>query len=239
MTPTWQTDDGAIRLFHADCRDVKLEGVNAVISDPPYGMNNDTDSTRFSGGKVFNGRMKQLQRHGEPVPAPFPGGIIGDDAEFDPTPWIDFPQVILWGSNHYAARLPVGATLIWIKKDKHLFGTFLSDAEIAWRKGGCGVYCFHRNWSGFSRLATVGKSSHPNEKPLELMQWCVAMTSGVVADPYMGSCTTGIACIRTGRKFIGIEKEPKYFDIAVKRIEAELNRHPLFEAPPKIQREIA
>ncbi len=53
---------------------------------------------------------------------------------------------------------------------------------------------------------------------------------------FMGSGTTGVACVRTGRRFIGIEKEPRYFDIAVKRIEAELNRAPLFEPPPMIQK---
>jgi site-specific DNA-methyltransferase (adenine-specific)/modification methylase len=56
----------------------------------------------------------------------------------------------------------------------------------------------------------------------------------LVVDPFMGSGTTGVACIRTGRKFIGIEKEEKYFDIAVKRIEAELSRNILFEPPPAI-----
>jgi DNA modification methylase len=60
-----------------------------------------------------------------------------------------------------------------------------------------------------------------------------------VLDPFMGSGTTGVACVRTGRKFIGIEKEPKYFDIAVKRIEAELSRMPLFEdAPAVVQKEL-
>lgn len=56
-----------------------------------------------------------------------------------------------------------------------------------------------------------------------------------VADPFMGSGTTGVACVRLGRKFIGIEKEPRYFDIACKRIEAEVNRFPLFEKPSSLR----
>jgi len=63
--------------------------------------------------------------------------------------------------------------------------------------------------------------------------------SRTIADPFMGSGTTGVACVRTGRRFIGIEKEPKYFEIAVRRIEAELNRAPLWEEKPKIQRSFA
>ena len=68
------------------------------------------------------------------------------------------------------------------------------------------------------------------------MQWCLdflprraflpEMTP--ILDPFMGSGTTGVACVRTGRKFIGIEKEPKYFEIACKRIQAEYDRGALF-----------
>ena len=153
---------------------------------------------------------------------------------------MNFNEVILWGSNHFGAKLPQGTTLVWLKKYDHLFGTFLSDAELAWRKGGCGVYCFRRDWSGFSRLASVGKSSHPNEKPVELMAWCVEMTTaGTILDPFMGSGTTGVACVRTGRKFLGVEKEEKYFRIACKRIQDELERYPLLEqAPSIIQRDL-
>ena len=203
-------------LYNADCLEVlpTLGPVDAVVTDPPYGMNYDTDSTRFSGMMRSGYRVPV----GSEPPSPFPGGIVGDDRTFEPSPWLDFDSVILWGANHYAERLPVGSMLVWIKKDDHLFGTFLSDAEIGWRKGGHGVYCFHRNWSGFSRLQTVGRSSHPNEKPIELMAWCVAMTTGTVLDPFMGSGTTGVACANLGRRFIGIEIEERYFTIACERI---------------------
>jgi len=218
---------GEAVLYLGDCLEMlpTLGPVDAVVADPPYGMAYDTDSQRFSG----RGRVR-----GSDSGAPFPGGIIGDADPFDPSPWIVFPSVILWGANHYAERLPVGSTLVWIKKDPHLFGTFLSDAEIGWRKGGYGVYCFQRNWSGFSRITTVGKSSHPNEKPVELMAWCVEMTQGAILDPFMGSGTTGVACARLGRKFIGIEIEEKYFDIACARIAREYAQLKLFPPdPPK------
>jgi len=63
---------------------------------------------------------------------------------------------------------------------------------------------------------------HPTQKPVELMEWLLRSFTScgqIVADPFMGSGTTGVACIQTGRQFIGIEKEAKYFDIAVKRIQ--------------------
>jgi DNA modification methylase len=70
------------------------------------------------------------------------------------------------------------------------------------------------------------------------MQWCLKHVCGeTILDPFMGSGTTGVACLRTGRRFIGIEIEPRYFDIAVKRIEAELNRHPLLEPKQNVHKQ--
>ncbi len=206
--------------------------VDAVVTDPPYGMSWNTDSTRFSGGQRDIGRGDGRDDWGT---------IAADDEPFDPAPWLQFDRVILWGANHYAQRLPVGTSLVWIKKADHLFGTFLSDCEIAWMKGGYGVYAFRWQFPPPSRMAeNFGSVAHPSQKPVALMGWCIDKSKVAkgesVLDPFMGSGTTGVACVRTGRRFIGIEKEPRYFDIAVKRIEAELNRAPLFEPPPMIQK---
>lgn len=70
-------------------------------------------------------------------------------------------------------------------------------------------------------------TNHPNEKPYPVMTKLVQSVSDetqVVLDPFMGSGTTGIACIRTGRRFIGIEISPEYFEIAKKRIQLELQQ---------------
>lgn len=203
-----------------------LPHFDAVITDPPYGMNNNVFSGRFSGGE---------RARGSDISNPWADPIANDDQPFDPTPWLGFDKVVLWGFQHFASRLPVGSTLVWIKKDAHLWGTFLSDADLAWMKGGCGVYCFQRNWSGFSRLVTVGKSSHPNEKPIELMAWCLDKAKvpigATVLDPYMGSGTTGVACVRTGRKFIGIEIDETHFRKAQRRI-SQAQLQPLLMTPP-------
>ena len=219
MTPTWVSDCGTVKLWCEDCLDVLPtwgDGeVDAVVTDPPYGMNNNNDYSRFVGGPNSHG--KASSRTYAPT--------IGDDRPFDPSPWLGFRQVILWGANHYAQRLPVGTTLVWLKRLDGGFGSFLSDAEVAWMRGGCGVYC-HRDTS---LLSNTRHRRHPNEKPVGLMRWCLEKTLGVAADPFMGSGTTGVACVRTGRHFYGIEKDPKYFEIAKQRIIDELNRYPLFD----------
>lgn len=73
---------------------------------------------------------------------------------------------------------------------------------------------------------------HPTQKPLKLVYRLVEGTSGTILDPFMGSGTTGVACVKVGRKFIGIELEPKYFDIAVRRIEQAYAQPDMFVSPP-------
>jgi site-specific DNA-methyltransferase (adenine-specific) len=208
-----------ITLIHGDCRQVlpliEPGSVDAVISDPPYGMGNNTDTTRFTGGNHKRGAGISTRRM-----------IAGDDEQFDPSPWLNFPRVILWGANHFANRLPLGTTLVWLKRYEHLYGTFLSDGEVAWRKGGCGVYAFQCEWSGFSRLATDGGTVHPNQKPLKLMRWCIERAKvphgGLILDPFAGSGTTLRAAKDLGRRCIGIEIEEKYCAIAANRLRQEV-----------------
>jgi len=215
---------GTIELYLGDCLDVlpSLSGVDAVISDPPYGMNWNTDSTRFSGGK--SPLIRRTKKDGREDW----GAVEGDAADFDPTPWLVFDRVVLWGYHHFAEKLPVGTALIWIKKYDHLFGTFLSDAEIAWMKGGHGVYCYRDT----TLLQDTKGRLHPTQKPVPLMIWSMEKAKvpegGTVVDPYMGSGSTGIACIKTGRRFVGIEKDRKHFENAKRRLEQELAQVRMF-----------
>jgi DNA modification methylase len=227
MNPTWQSKDGSVQLYLGDCLKVlpTLGKVDCICTDPPYGMDLDTDNSRFSGGNVAS-----ISKRGNGIGTGGGRGIIGDDEPFDPTPWIDFPVVVLFGSNHFAQRLPVGTTLVWLKRHDMAFGSFLSDAEIAWMKGGHGVYAKR----DLTMNGEANTRSHPTQKPAGIMEWCLEMakvqTGEFVLDPFMGSGTTGVACIRTGRKFIGIEIDPTYFEIAKKRIQNELNKPTLL--PP-------
>ena len=88
-------------------------------------------------------------------------------------------------------------------------------------KGGHGVYCF-RDLSG---IAENVDRMHPTQKPIPLMAWCMQRAAvpvgATVLDPYMGSASTGVACLRTGRNFIGIEIDEGYFETACNRLRAE------------------
>ena len=216
-------------LYLGDCRDIlpTLTGIDAVVSDPPYGMDWNTDSTRFSGGQAENNQSKKRGDGRSDY-----GKIAHDNEPFDPSPWLQYPRVVLFGANHYAERLPVGTMLIWVKKDEHLWGTFLSDAEMAWMKGGHGVYLRRKNFTAPTRAIDAGGNParsvgiHPTQKPVSIMAWCMGRAKiaagATVLDPFMGSGTTGIACLRTGRNFIGIEKDERHFRTACERISSEV-----------------
>jgi len=214
---------GLATLYLGDCREIAptLERPAAVISDPPYGMRWDTNAKRFSGGA----ESSQAQRgQGKDWGAP----VVGDDAAFDPAPWLAADAVVLWGANHYAAALPIGTTLVWIKRLEGAFGSFLSDAEIAWKKGGHGVYC----WRDLSLMAETRDRAHPTQKPVPLMRWCIEQAKvppgGVILDPYMGSGSTGGAAVEMRHPFVGVEIDPGYFDTACRRIEAAQRQGDLF-----------
>jgi site-specific DNA-methyltransferase (adenine-specific) len=236
-----------VQLFCGDCLEIlpTLGRADAVVTDPPYGMEWNTDSKRFCGGKSPKIiRNREVARGKSPGRADW-GEVGGDRRPFDPSLWLGFPKVVLWGANHYAAALPVGTTLIWVKKPDELFGTFLSDADVGWQKGGQGVYCFRRTFTGRTRAkeawGTAGYDlppAHPTQKPVGLMEWCIRrlkLTPGsTVLDPYMGSGTTGVAAVRLGFNFIGLEIDPTYYAVAERRIAAALASTPLFDRPASL-----
>ena len=212
-------DHAGITIFHGDAREVlptlDAGSIDLLLADPPYGMNWDSDSTRFTGG-VKPEIRRGAGRNDWPA-------IANDDMPFDPSPWLVFPRVVLWGYNHFAQRLPLGTILVWIKKRPGLFGTFLSDAEIAWMKGGHGVYCFEKQFPPPSRMMEgSGRCLHPTQKPLSLMAWCIVKSKmpngGLILDPFMGSGTTLRAAKDAGCRAIGVEICEAYCEIAVKRL---------------------
>lgn len=213
-------------LYLGDCREIlpTLGRVDAVVTDPPYGIAANTNGKRFSGGAAASvARRGAGKDYGAP--------IHGDDQDFDPRPYLIGDEQIIWGWHNFPNFLPRGACLIWIKRLDAAFGSFLSDAETAWFSRGHGVYCF-RDLSVYAEAKT---REHPTQKPLSLMVWSIEKTKGeTILDPFMGSGTTGVAAMRLGRKFIGIEIEPKYFDIACRRIEEATWQGDLFiERPPE------
>jgi site-specific DNA-methyltransferase (adenine-specific)/modification methylase len=218
---------GDCRLIHGDCRDVLplLPDFDLVLTDPPYGIALNTDNSRFSGGNTAH-VTKRSKNVGSAGGRP----IVGDDADFDPSFLLGLSgDKIIWGWNNYPDRLPRGACLVWLKRNDAAFGSFLSDAELAWMSKGHGVYCRR----DLSNAAITNDRAHPTQKPVTLMEWCLGFVpkAKTVLDPFMGSGSTGVACVQTGRHFVGVEIDRAYFDIACRRIEDAQRQGKMFEAP--------
>jgi site-specific DNA-methyltransferase (adenine-specific) len=129
-------------------------------------------------------------------------------------------------------KLTVGTTLVWLKKRDNQLGKFLSDCELAWQKGGQGVYAIEHIWHGFDRESAKGqKTLHPSEKPVPVMAWCIRRLNlpkgSIILDPYAGSGSTGVAAIELGFNFIGCELEPDYVEPANRRSSPGSNAGPL------------
>ncbi len=203
---------GSATLYLGDCREIlpTLGKIDAIVTDPPYGVSNNTDYRRFSGGKNAHARRKDGDGGVKYPP------VFGDDKPFDPSPLLAFDYVILWGFNFYCSQLPAGGSLVWVKRKPEAFGSFLSDAELAWVKGSKGIFCF----TSFPQ-AMAHERYHPTQKPVDLMAWCINKTTGTVCDPYMGAGSTAVACASLGRKFIGIEADATYFEIACQRLRGD------------------
>jgi len=220
---------GPVRLILGDCLKIAptLEGVDAVITDPPYGI-----GYVHSGGGNGGGRN---QRNLEP--------IVGDDVAFNPSPWLGYPSVVLFGADHFAHRLPRGRWLIWDKlAGMESFDSF-SDVEVAWQNRTGAARLFRYLWKGICQQGDKdGGRVHPSQKPTPLMAWCIeqsgVLVGSLILDPFMGSGTTLIAAIRTGRRAIGIEIDERHFRTAVERVKRELAQPTLaFESKPQPKQE--
>lgn len=203
-----------VELYCNDCSNIKPQA-DAVITDPPYGMNAKVNyKSRKRGALAECNDFKP---------------ILGDDAPFDPSPWLGYPTVVLFGANWYANRLPVsGAWIVWDKLDGLTSGRDVgfndnSDCELIWTNQGKAARIMRHRWMGCMKASEHGQRRvHPTQKPVELMVKIiryVTQPGETVFDPYMGSGSTGIACVQTGRDFIGVEIVPEYFEVAKSRIE--------------------
>jgi site-specific DNA-methyltransferase (adenine-specific) len=204
---------GDATLYHGDCLEIlpTLGKVDAVVTDPPYGI---ADKWKGGGGgKRSSWRFDPSEARSWDTHAP------------DCVPQIasQFEQAIVWGGNYFALP-PSRCWLVWDKKQNDRWTT--AQCELAWTSLDRPVRAFRM---AQCEQANEGHKSHPTQKPLALMEWCLKwVTAPSILDPFMGSGTTGVACANLGRKFIGIEKERKYFDIACERIDAAYRQGRLF-----------
>lgn len=204
-----------------------LPKVDAVITDPPYGINFNYESYEDTKESLIN-----LINHF------IPWGLQNSDRIVvlcgitqiylypEPT-WvcsINWNTTGSFGKCGYTQWMPV----LFYKNDVKGFGNVegiitKSDSYRVNPKASAII------------SASREKINHPCPKPLDMMNWSVArfsLKNEIVLDPFMGSGTTGVAAIQMGRKFIGIEREPKYFEIACKRIEQAVAQPQLFEPEP-------
>jgi len=133
------------------------------------------------------------------------------------------------GGNYFTYYLP--PSMQWLVWDKGQRDFSLADCEFAWssQSGAARIFDYARG------KALQDGRVHPTQKPVELMKWCLEFLpkSQTILDPFMGSGTTGVACVKMGRKFIGIEREPEYFEIACKRIREAYSQPDMFIEPVK------
>ena len=192
-----------VMLYHGDCLQIlptlEAGSVDAVITDPPYGLG-DWNNRGINSHGVFD--YSSNSKWDIPITEQHINAILAISK-----------YQILWGANHYLDFLPrTKQMFIW---NKFIRKMHFNDCEIAWTSG----------WREACRVFDLSPSGltkeHPTQKPLALMRWCIEqLPDGVqtILDPFMGSGTTGVACVETGRNFIGIEIDADYFKIAQQRI---------------------
>jgi len=224
---------GNAALYLADCMEVlpTLDRFDAVITDPPYGIGVDVSMHKRSGVMAGHGnrrvaaRTYELTEWDSMPPSTDLIDLIRSKADFQ----------TFFGGNYF--ELP--PTSCWLVWDKMNAGNNFADCELAWTNWPKAVRRLQHLWNGFARAGGEIRENHPTQKPLEVMKWVIELCpkAQTILDPFMGSGTTGVAAIQLGRSFIGIEREPKYFDIACKRIEQAVAQGQLFEPEPIQQKQ--
>ena len=206
---------GDATLYQGDCLEIlpTLGKVDAVVTDPPYGLG-DWNNRGSNAKRPFD--SEHTQSWDKPI----------SRAHVDAMRAISRHQ-ILWGGNYYGDLLPrTKQVLVW---NKQIRGMHFNDCELAWCSG----------WREASRMfdyspSRMEQKRHQTQKPVALMKWCLGFLpdAHTILDPFMGSGTTGVACAKMGRKFIGIEIDEKYFQIACDRIQKAYDQPDLFIEPP-------
>lgn len=207
---------GNATLYLGDCLEIlpTLGKVDAVITDPPFGVGSFVQSTGTLRGRGDNYGKVVTWNNSSPPPSLF--DILRGMSK----------HRIIWGANFFNCFEDKGGAIIWIKNQKM---PNFSKADIA--------SCTHFQktetvtipWTNFI-ITHEAETDHPCERPVSLYEWCINYLPPIdsVLDPYMGSGSVGIACQNTNKAFVGIEREPKYFEDACRRIEDAQRQGRLF-----------
>lgn len=200
---------GNARLALGDCREIlpTLPKVDAVITDPPYGIG------EAAGKNASRSKLAIAKNFGNDSWDDEP---ISDDLMLmvrESGKWS-----VIFGGNYYV----MPAAKCWLIWDKENGDSDFADCEMAWTNLPKAVRRIRYMWNGMLRANGEARGDHPTQKPIGVMAWAinhVPAPNRLILDPFMGSGTTGVAAMNLQRSFIGIERERKYFDIACRRIE--------------------
>jgi len=222
MKPYYQDD--YVTLFHGDCREVvpTLGRFDLLLTDPPYGI----DYGRAGGFSASHGWSQNRENVG------WDACRVSSDIMLATMEVCD--TQIIWGGNYYTDILP--PSMRWLVWDKVQRGFSLADCEMAWtnQNRASRVFTYARgNESGFAPGLRHGDkgfcNTHPTQKPLALMEWCISIADKstgapvqTILDPFAGSGTTGRAAKDLGRKCVLVEREERYCEIAAKRMAQEV-----------------
>jgi site-specific DNA-methyltransferase (adenine-specific)/modification methylase len=193
----WLILGDSVAIIRADCDDVLpfIDPVDLCLTDPPFGQG---DGMTNPAANPVRQKLARKQWDTKPASQKQIAAIREKSKE-----------QIIWGGNYFELP-PSRGYLVWDKMQRENFS--MAMCELAW-------WSRNANAKIYKKLVTSYEKQHPTQKPVELMVWCLKQTdANIVLDPFMGSGTTGIACLILGKKFIGIEKDPGYFEIAKKRI---------------------
>ena len=215
---------GGCRLILGDCLSVMplLGKVDACVTDPPYGI----------GEGIAKGKSR--------------GKLAAAIAYAGTDGWDDKPATaehmsliravskhqIIFGGNYFEGLGPTSCWLIW---DKQNGDNDFADCELAWTNLPKAVRRIYWRWNGMIRKGDDVRE-HPTQKPVGVMEWCLnhIPNAQTILDPFAGSGTTGVACVNMGRSFIGIERDPDYFEIMCRRIDEAHRQADLFVDKPAV-----
>ena len=208
---------GSATLYLADCKDVlpTLGRVDAVITDPPYGIGASAGTGKY--GRMRIESSSDLKWDEKTPDAQLMGLVIACA-----------DRCVVFGGNYF--DLPPSRNFFVWDKGAGFKGRDFAECEMAWCSWDANARIFSHD--PLARGDYRGKQ-HPTQKPLALMKWCIdqAGSPQTILDPFMGSGTTGVAAVQMGRQFIGIEREPQYFEIACRRIEDAQRVKDMFTPP--------
>jgi DNA modification methylase len=225
MSPRKEVLADGVELYLGDCREIlpTLGKVDAVVTDPPYGIGEAAGKNKSRGLLAVSRDYGDLTWDNAPI-----------DAEQIALMRACSRWQIIFGGNYFDLP-PSSCWLVW---DKQNGETDFADCELAWTNMPKAVRRVYWRWHGMIRKGS-DERVHPTQKPVGVMEFCLEQLPADairICDPFMGSGTTGVACVRRGLQFIGIEREPQYFDAACKRLSEALAAPSMFidrPAPPK------